>query len=123
MASVLLTRRALLDIEAIDLFSIQRWGEPVAEKYLTDLHAGARRLSENPRLLKERPDTSVRLRFYRVREHVLVCDTVGDTILVLAIRHSAMDLHRRIAELEPQLVLEAELLARQIEKERTGDAP
>lgn len=65
MPEVHLSRRALFDIEAIDLYSIEKWGERVAEKYLSDLYAGAFRLSESPSLLRERSDTSLRLRFYR----------------------------------------------------------
>ncbi len=83
MAAVHLTRRALFDIEEIDLYSIERWGERVAEQYLADLYAGAARLGESPNLLKERPETSLRLRFYRVREHVLVCDVIGGNVYVL----------------------------------------
>ena len=118
MAAVHLTRRALFDIEEIDLYSIERWGEGVAEQYLADLYAGAARLGENPSLLQERPDPSLRLRFYRVREHILVCDVIGDDIIVLALRAAVIDMPNRIAELEPQLVHEAELMARQIEKDR-----
>ncbi|MCI5065260.1 type II toxin-antitoxin system RelE/ParE family toxin [bacterium] len=113
-AKVHLSRRALLDIEEIDLYSVETWGERVAAKYLEDLYDGAVRLGENPRLLQERPETSLRLRFYRVREHVLVCDIIGDCIYVLAVRHVAMDLPRRIADLEPQLVHEAEAMARRL---------
>jgi len=60
----------------------------------------------------------LRLRFYRVHEHVLICDVIGARIFVLAVRHAVMDLPSRIAELEPQLVHEAEIMARQIEGER-----
>lgn len=119
MAEVYLTRRALSDIEEIDIYSIENWGDRVASQYLADLYAGATRLGESPSLLEGRPETSLRLRFYRVREHVLVCDVIGDNIFVLALRAAVMDLPNRIAELEPQLVHEAELFARQIE-ERKG---
>ena len=115
MPTVHLTRRALLDIESIDRYSTERWGDRVAKKYLDDLFSGAARLGESPGLLRGHSGTSLRLRFYRVREHVLVCDAIGARIFVLAVRHAAMDLPSRIAELEPQLVHEAELLARQIE--------
>ena len=118
MAEVHLTRRALFDIEAIDLYSIEKWGERVAAQYLADLYDGAARLGESPSLLQERPETSLRLRFYRVREHVLVCDVIGDVTFVLALRAAVMDLPSRVAELEPQLVHEAELLAGQIEAQR-----
>lgn len=83
MTEVRLSRRALLDIDEIDLYSVETWGETVAAKYLEDLHDGAARLGENPRLLQERPETSLRLRFYRVREHVLVCDFIGDCIVTV----------------------------------------
>jgi len=116
MPEVHLSRRALFDIEEIDLYSIEKWGEQVAAKYLSDLYAGADRLGKNLDLLQERPDTSLRLRFYPVREHVLICDVFAERIFVLAVRHAVMDLPRRIAELEPQLIHEAEVLARQVEE-------
>ena len=115
MPEVHLSRRALFDIEDIDLYSIEKWGEHVAAKYLEDLYAGATRLGKCPNLLQDIPETSLRLRSYRVREHVLICDVIGDRIFVLAVRHAVMDLPNRIAELEPQLIHEAEIMARQIE--------
>jgi len=114
MAEVHLTRRALLDIDAIRQFSVETFGERVAEQYLSDLYAGAMRLGERPGLLQEHSGTSLRLRLYRVREHVLVCDVIAESIFVLALRHGAMDLPTRIAELEPQLVHESEIMAQQI---------
>jgi toxin ParE1/3/4 len=115
MATVHLTRRALFDIEDIDRYSIAKWGQRVADQYLADLFAGAERLGESPSLLRNLTETSLRLRFYRVREHVLVCDVIGDDIFVLTLRAAVMDLPNRIAELEPQLIDEAEWFARQIE--------
>jgi plasmid stabilization system protein ParE len=114
MAKVHLSRRSLFDIEAIDLYSLEKWGEQVAAKYLSDFYAAAEGLGEDPRLLQKRQEASLRLRFHPVREHVLICDEIGDRIFVLAVRHAAMDLPRRIAELEPRLIQECELLARQI---------
>ena len=116
MPEVHLSRRALFDIEDIDRYSIEKWGERTAAEYLSNLYTGAARLGESPNLLHEHLDTSLRLRFYRVREHVLICDVIADRILVLAVRHAVMDLPPRIAELEPQLIHEAELMARQIAK-------
>ncbi len=113
--SVHLTDRAMLDLDEIELYSVKNWGERVANKYLSDLGAAIERIAQAPDLLRERPDTSLRLRFYPAREHVLVCDVIGDRIFVLTLRAAVMDLPNRIAELEPQLVQEAELLAAQIE--------
>jgi len=116
VAQVYLTRRALLDIDEIDRYSVDRWGNEVAERYLDDIRSGLQRLADAPSLLREQPDYSLRLRFYRVREHVVVCDVVPEAIFVLALRHGTMDLPRRIAELEPQLIDEAELLHARILK-------
>ncbi|MEQ8762294.1 MAG: type II toxin-antitoxin system RelE/ParE family toxin [Planctomycetota bacterium] len=116
MIEVRLTRRAIRDIEAIDRHSIEKWGRRVASKYLSDLQSGMARLLDSPGLLQKRPESSLRLRFYPVREHMLICDRVGDRILVLAVRHLAMDLPGRVAELEPTLILESELLAKRLEQ-------
>jgi len=114
MARAFLTRRALLDVDEIDRYSTERWGDPVAGQYLGDLHAAVERLAELPSLLRQRKEQSLRLRFYRVREHVLVCDVIDEDVYILTIRHAKMDLHRRIAELEPQLLDEAEYLHQRI---------
>ena len=80
------------------------------ERYLSALDSALRHLAESPSLLQERPNDSLRLRFYPVRQHVLICDVIAGQIYVLAVRHASMDLPRRLAELEPQLVYEAQLL-------------
>ncbi len=116
MTSVHLTDRALLDIDEIELHPVRTWGALVASRYLSDLGSALSRLSELPALLQERHDTSLRLRFYPVREHVLICDVIGERTFVLAVRHAGMDLPCRVAELEPHLIHEAEVLARHIER-------
>ena len=114
LARVHLTRRAILDIDEIDAYSVERSGRDVAERHLDDLDSALRRLAEFPELLQERADDSLRLRFYSVGQHVLICDVIAGQIYVLALRHASMDLPRRLAELEPQLVYEAQLLHDQI---------
>ena len=118
MARAYLSRRALLHIDEIDEYSIDRWGERVAERYLADMFAAIRRLEESPNLLQARPGHSVRLQFYCVREHTLVCDVLGDDIYVLAVWHGSTDFTGRLEKLEPQLISEAELMARRIEQQR-----
>lgn len=119
MARAYLTRRALRDIDEIDRYSTERWGDKVAEQYLAVLFAAVERLGELPSLLQRNEDYSARLRFYRARDHVLVCDVVDEDIYILAIRHTKMDLPRRIAELEPLLLHEAEFFHDRIVASRT----
>lgn len=110
MTEVWLSRRALLDVDAIDQYSTERWGRRTANRYLEDLHGALDRLKQAPSLLARRDELSLRLSFYRVREHLLICDVIDEDVYVLAVRHTAMDLPRRIAELEPVLRQEVQML-------------
>ena len=119
MGRAWLTRRALLDLDAIDRYSTERWGRRVAGRYLNDISAAVTRLAQRPSLLRETPEFSRLLRFSRVREHLLVCDVIGGDVYVLAVVHGSMDLPERIAELEPQLVQEARFLHNRIVDEQS----
>lgn len=105
-----LTRRALSDIHGIFEYSTARWGKPTAEKYIDDLEAGLKRIQEHPDLLKPEPDLHDALQFYRVNQHVLVCDVHPKSIVVLTVIHASMDILSRLAELEPILNAEVKIL-------------
>ena len=115
MTRLLLTARALRDIDAIEHYSVERWGPQVADQYLADLDAALGRLTEDISLFKERYDYTGRLRFYNVREHVLVGDVVGGVGFVLTVWHGSMDFIDRLPNIEPDLLHEAEIMARQID--------
>ena len=125
MTRVILSRRALLDIAEIETSSHERWGAAVADRYLADLQAGLRRLAAFPALLQARQEESDRLHFYRVRQHILVCDATPKRILVLTIWHGSMDLAKRLQVWEPTLVGEATWLHRRLQQieEKKGPPP
>jgi toxin ParE1/3/4 len=110
MAYLGLSRRAVRDIEEIRRYSVEQWGERVAGEYLDSIEEALVRLCENTNLLRIKPEFSRHLRFYRVRRHFLVCSLVGANIYVLTVRHGSLDLPNRLAELEPGLLEEADLL-------------
>jgi plasmid stabilization system protein ParE len=107
-----LSRRALLDLSEIETFSMEHWGELVAAQYMQSIEDALNLLLENPKLLKTKQSYSRSLCFYRVRQHFLVCAVFEEGIFVLTVKHGAMDLPNRIAEIEPQLFLEADALHR-----------
>ena len=108
--TVKLTDRAHFDLQEIEDYSLQRWGRKVADRYLEDIQTALSLLQENPALLQDQSAISTHFKFYRVREHFLVCINLKDVLLVLTIKHGQMDLSSRIGELEPTLVQEANLL-------------
>jgi len=110
MAYLGLSRRALLDIQEIEAFSIDKWGHSVTADYLQSNEYALNLLRENPQLLKTKEGITDSLCFYRVRQHFLVCAVFDSNIFVLTIKHGSMDLPARLADLEPQLNQEAEFL-------------
>ena len=105
-----LTDRAHYDLQEIEEYSIQRWGKKTANRYLEDIQTALSLLQEKPDLLRQKPHVSPNFKFYRVREHFLVCVELKDFLLVLTIKHGQMDLPNLVAKLEPTLVKEADLL-------------
>jgi toxin ParE1/3/4 len=108
-----LTARAVSDIQTIWDYSVIQWGEQTAGKYLDELEAGLNRLKSQPNLLREQPDFHSALRFYRVNKHLLVCDVQNSSVVVLTLIHASMDVPSKLADLEPTLAAEVELLHRQ----------
>jgi toxin ParE1/3/4 len=116
LATVILTERAISDLREIERYSVKQWGRKTADKYLDDITWALDRLRENPGILRLEPDLAPGLFFYRVRKHVLVCDVEGQTVTVLTVVHTSMDIPTRLAELEPRLIAEAEILHEKLRK-------
>jgi toxin ParE1/3/4 len=120
-----LTARALSDLAEIRDYSSREWGSKTAERYLDDLEAGLQRILDQPSLLSSVPDIDLPLAFYRVRQHLLICDFKPGSIVVLTVVHGSMDLISRLAQLQPTLASEVAILHQQMHtvtgrKPRTG---
>jgi toxin ParE1/3/4 len=123
-----ITARALSNFAEIRDYSSREWGTKTAERYLDDLEAGLQRILDQPNLLSDVPDIDIHLKFYRVRQHLFICDFKPGSIVVLTVVHGSMDLISRLAELQPTLASEVALLHKQVhartgKKSRTGGRP
>ena len=112
---VKLTDRAHYDLQEIERYSLQRWGRKTAHRYLEDIQTALSLLQENPDLLRHDSNISTPCKFYRVREHFLICTELEGLLVILTIKHGPMDLPSRILELEPALFQEAALLHQRLE--------
>ncbi len=113
--SIHLTHRALRDIAGIESHSAEQFGKRTADQYLDKLEAGIRRIAENPKLLREEAMFHASMQFYRIEKHLLACETgIRDKIIILTVLQASMDIPSRLAELEPNLSLEVELLLREL---------
>ena len=105
-----ISRRAARDLEEIRRFSVEQCGNRVAEEYLDHIEEALQRLRQNPTLLRIKPEFSRHFRFFRSRRHYLVCSLVEDNIYLLTVKHGSLDLPSRLAELEPTLLEETDVL-------------
>ncbi len=113
--TVHLTDRALRDITAVESYSIAQFGKRVAAQYISKLEAGIGRIADNPDVLCEELPFHESLKFYRIEQHLLVCETAIDgKIIVLTLLHASMDIPSRLAELESKLLIEIEMLLNQL---------
>ncbi|MBL8819933.1 MAG: type II toxin-antitoxin system RelE/ParE family toxin [Planctomyces sp.] len=112
---MVLTELALSDLAEIRDYSTKEWGKKTAEKYLDDLEAGLQRMQGQPALLSSVPDLASHLRFYRVRQHLLVCDFRPGSIVVLTVIHGSMDIPSRLGEMQPTLAAEVAILHKQLD--------
>jgi len=110
-----LTRRALLDIEAIEAASIARHGALATEQYLAKLELSLTTIGAHPGLLGKR-GVSKKLRIYGSADHILVCAVIEETIYVTAVWYGSMNIEQKLIELEPGLVEEAEILHRRLQQ-------
>ena len=118
MAKLFLTDRVLDDLVDIHDYSTEQFGQTVADRYIQQYDLAFQALRDGPRLLREREDYPGPLRFYRVKQHWLVCDLIDDRIFVLTVKHGSVDMPARLAELEPQLQQEVAVVRRRINKQR-----
>jgi len=107
---VLLTHRALRDVAHIEQYSIEKWGQRVADEYLNSIEEALNQIKGDPELLKIEPDFHQSLYFYRVKKHLLVCDYLQNNVVVLTVINTVMDIPERLTELQTTFALEVEIL-------------
>ncbi len=119
-STIHLTDRVLRDIASIELHSIEQFGKRVANRYIDKLELGISRIAENPELLREEQLFHRSLRFYRVEQHLFVCETAIDGwVIILTVLHASMDIPSRLAELEPNLHIEVEMLVKKLREKKS----
>ena len=114
--SLHLSKRAALDLDEIDQYSIKKWGKAVADDYMQSIDFALKTLNKNPSLLRSNTEYSTIFSLYRVREHYFVCSLHNQNIIVLTVKSGNLDLPSRLFELEPTLIKEAEFLYSQLFK-------
>ena len=114
---LLITKRALRDISNIEAYSTKKWGKSVANKYISDLEKTLDLIQESPSILIDHEDFNSSLSFYSIKKHLLVFDQSGNSIILLCVFHSSMDIVKRLKKLQSSLSKEVELLSLKLKKQ------
>ncbi len=86
-----LTPRALRDLDAIADYTLSRWGERQATKYIAELEQRFVWLAEHPHAGRMRDEVGEGYRSYPHGKHVVFYMIAGADIAVIGVPHGAMD--------------------------------
>ena len=111
---LVVTRRAFEDLDEIDSYSRQEWGEDAAERYLEQFETALTLIKDTHGILRSNPDLSEHLLFYKAGNHLMVFTEYKKVIYLLTIKHERMDLIDRLTILEPTLALEVRALHKRL---------
>ena len=91
MSGFRVTTRALRDLDAIADYTLEKWGERQAEKYISELEQRFRCLAQHPKAGRTRDEVGVGYRSYPHGAHVIFYVTLGADIAIIGVPHGAMD--------------------------------
>lgn len=90
------SRAAERDLAAIHAYTIERWGEAQADRYLADLESACSRIADGSAIvarLSFRTDEMFRTRQGR---HLIIFREQGDGVLIVRVLHERMDIDRHV---------------------------
>lgn len=114
MKQVLITDRAMEDLQEIYNYSLNRWGENTALQYIQNFETAFTILQEKPGLLITNKNISVRFKIYYVKKHAVICEVLNKCIFIITIKHTSINLLERLQQLEPQLEEEVKYLYKKL---------
>lgn len=85
-----------LDLEDIYLYGLKTWGEKQADKYQNDLNMGLLKIVDDPSIGRITPDIPHRFLRYNINEHSVFYRLEENTVFVVRVLYSRMDLPRHL---------------------------
>ena len=86
-----LTPQAQADLEAIWLYTFDRWGPMQADRYLDMLFDSLEMLAEMPGLARLHPEITPPVRLHPRGSHVIVYTDASDTVTILRVLGARQD--------------------------------
>lgn len=83
-----LTPEATQDVFNVYVQGVMMFGQTQAEPYHARLEAVFAMLGDNPRITRERHEIDPPVRAHPYSSHIIIYNTDGEDIIILAVRHS-----------------------------------
>lgn len=112
-AKVFFTDRAIADLHDIEAYTIEKWGDAQAAKYLDAFDRFFGLVEAEPGILLPVPVID-ELITHSVESHVVVCTKWHDDVLVLTIVHASRDLLPLLHRLLPTLKHEVKTMRKRL---------
>jgi len=96
VASFVLTKRAVTDLEAIWEYTCEVWSDSQAEKYYQLLIAEFKEICEVPEKGKAYDDIEAGLKGWRVGKHIVFYLIMRERIKIIRVLHEQMDLKQNL---------------------------
>jgi toxin ParE1/3/4 len=93
-----LTAPAEKDLETITAFTVSRWGEAQAIKYIAALQARFQWLAENPFLGRPREEVAAGYRSFQQGSHLIFYKIGDGQIEIIGVPHASMDIETYFGE-------------------------
>ena len=97
MAHYHLTYRAFSDLKNIYDYSLDKWGQNIAECYLSDMYNHFSQLATNPELGKLRQARSYPFYMSPIGKHFVVYEHYGQDIIITTILHTKRNIENIIS--------------------------
>jgi toxin ParE1/3/4 len=93
---VIVRQAALDDLEAIGVYTLERWGERQFVEYLTSLHGAFQALARNPKLGKAADDVRTGYFRHHVGSHMVYFRRKRSGIEIVRVLHERMSPRRHL---------------------------
>lgn len=92
------TEAALNDLDGIREYTLSRWGEAQADKYIDQIDQSCARVALGEAVTKSYPGPSGEVLLCLCESHVVCAMKSDEALIVLAVLHQKMDIVRRLAD-------------------------
>ena len=95
MASFVLARAAYADLEEIEGYTLDTWGEAQRDRYISGLFDKFDAVAENPELGRARPELAEGVRSLPHERHVIFYEIIAGRCHILRVLHHARDVDQQ----------------------------